>query len=127
LKILVAEDEPGLLQIYKVLFESHGYEVITTKNGQECVEAYEAELGKTTENTTPFDMVVLDYRMPIKNGVEAAKEILVLCPDQKLLMVTAYSGVLDSKGEKLKQMKVLSKPFDFDKFLATITDELKNA
>jgi len=127
LKILVAEDEPGLLQIYKVLFESHGYEVITTKNGQECVEAYEAELGKTTENTTPFDMVVLDYRMPIKNGVEAAKEILVLCPDQKLLMVTAYSGVLDSKGEKLKKMKVLSKPFDFDKFLATITDELKNA
>lgn len=127
MKILVAEDEPGLLQIYKVLFESHGYEVITTKNGQECVEAYEAELGKTTENTTPFDMVVLDYRMPIKNGVEAAKEILVLCPDQKLLMVTAYSGVLDSKGEKLKQMKVLSKPFDFDKFLATITDELKNA
>ena len=127
MKILVAEDEPGLLQIYKVLFESHGYEVITTKNGQECVEAYEAELGKTTENTTPFDMVVLDYRMPIKNGVEAAKEILVLCPGQKLLMVTAYSGVLDSKGEKLKQMKVLSKPFDFDKFLATITDELKNA
>ena len=127
MKILVAEDEPGLVQIYKVLFESHGYEVITTKNGQECVEAYEAELGKTTENTTPFDMVVLDYRMPIKNGVESAKEILVLCPDQKLLMVTAYSGVLDSKGEKLKQMKVLSKPFDFDKFLATITDELKNA
>ena len=127
MKILVAEDEPGLLQIYKVLFESHGYEVIATKDGQECVEAYEAELNKTTENTIPFDMVVLDYRMPIKNGVEAAKEILVLCPDQKLLMVTAYSGVLDSKGEKLKQMKVLSKPFDFDKFLATITDELKNA
>ena len=127
MKILVAEDEPGLVQIYKVLFESHGYEVIATKDGQECVEAYEAELGKTTENTTPFDMVVLDYRMPIKNGVESAKEILVLCPDQKLLMVTAYSGVLDSKGEKLKQMKVLSKPFDFDKFLATITDELKNA
>jgi len=123
----VAEDEPGLLQIYKVLFESHGYEVITTKDGQECVEAYEAELNKTTENTTPFDMVVLDYRMPIKNGVEAAKEILVLCPDQKLLMVTAYSGVLDSKGEKLEKMKVMSKPFDFDKFLATITDELKNA
>jgi two-component system chemotaxis response regulator CheY len=126
LKILVAEDEPGLQQIYKVLFENQGYQVVTTKDGQECVEAYQAELNKTTENKTPFDIVVLDYRMPIKNGVEAAKEILVLCPDQKLLMVTAYSGVLDSKDEKLRKMQIMSKPFDFDKFLATITDELKN-
>ena len=122
----MAEDEPGLQQIYKVLFENQGYQVVTTKDGQECVEAYQAELNKTTENKTPFDIVVLDYRMPLKNGVEAAKEILVLCPDQKLLMVTAYSGVLDSKDEKLRKMQVMSKPFDFDKFLATITDELKN-
>lgn len=126
MKILVAEDEPSLLQMYKVMFESQGYQVVTTRDGQECVKAYEAELNKTAENRTPFDIVVLDYRMPIKNGVEAAKEILVLCPDQKLLMVTAYSGVLDSKDEKLRKMQVMPKPFDFDKFLATITDELKN-
>lgn len=126
MKILVAEDEPSLLQMYKVMFESQGYQVVTTRDGQECLEAYEVELSKTTENKTPFDIVVLDYRMPIKNGVEAAKEILVLCPDQKLLMVTAYSGVLDSKDEKLRKMQIMSKPFDFDKFLATITDELKN-
>jgi CheY-like chemotaxis protein len=125
LKILIAEDEPELLRTYKILLEHEGYQIVTTSNGEECMEVYKAELAKST-NKPPFDVVLLDYRMPKKHGVEVAREILSLFPTQKLLMVTAYSGVLDLNDEKLKKMQVMSKPFDFEELFATISAELKN-
>src|SRR2546426_12719080 len=105
MKILVAEDEPELLRTYKLLLEHEheGFQTVTACDGQECIEAYKAELKKTTENNAPFDMVLLDYRMPKKNGAEVANEILALFPIQKLMMVTAYSGVQELKNEKLKK------------------------
>jgi CheY-like chemotaxis protein len=126
LKILVAEDEPQLLQTYKLLLEHEGYQVVTTKDGEECIETYKAELNKTARNNAPFDVVLLDYRMPKKNGAEVAKEILALFPTQKLMMATAYGGVKELNDEKLKKMRVMSKPFDFDTLFANISTELKN-
>jgi DNA-binding response OmpR family regulator len=126
LKMLIAEDEPELLKTYKILFEHEGYRVIATDDGQECIDAYRAELEKTQDNSPPFDMVLLDYRMPAKNGDQVASEILALCPTQKLLMVTAYSGLLGTNNETLKKIQVMPKPFDFDHLFATIASELKN-
>ena len=126
LKILIAEDEPELLRTYKILLEHEGHQIVTTSNGEECMEVYKAELAKVTKNKPPYDLVLLDYRMPKKNGVEVAREILNLFPTQKLLMVTAYSGVLDLSDDKLKKMKVMSKPFDFVELFGTISQELNN-
>jgi len=126
LKILIAEDEPELLRTYKILFEHEGHNVTTTSDGQECIEAYQLELQKVVANKPPFDVVVLDYRMPNKNGVEVAREILALVPTQKLLMVTAYSGILDLKDEKLRKMQVMSKPFDFEELFASISAEFNS-
>src|SRR5437773_12005907 len=125
MKILVAEDEPELLRTYKLLLEHEGFQTVTACDGQECIEAYKAELKKTTENNPPFDMVLLDYRMPKKNGAEVAIEILALCPTQKLMMVTAFSGVQELIDVKLKKIHVMPKPFDFDELFSAISAELK--
>ena len=119
-KILVAEDEAELLRTYRLLFEHEGYQIVATTDGQECIDAYKAEMKKTTGNNPPFDMVMLDYRMPRKNGAAVAREILALYPTQKLLMLTAFSGVLELNDEKLKGIKVIAKPFDFDELISTI-------
>ena len=121
MKILVAEDEPEILRIYKLLLGEKGYQVIATEDGKECLDAYKTELNKTTNGNIPFNLVILDYRMPEKNGVEVAKEILALCPGQELLMITAYKGQLELHDKNLQKMQIIEKPFDVDELLSTIS------
>lgn len=101
LKILVAEDEPEVLRIYKILLEDEGYQVFTTITGKECLDTFTSEFDKV-DRRPPFDLVLFDHRMPKKSGAEVAKEILVLCPTQRLLIVTAYSDHHELQDKKLK-------------------------
>ena len=115
LKILVAEDEPEMLRSYKLLLEDMGYEVVTAKDGQECLDAY--RLAKM--QTGSFDLVILDYKMPRKNGMEVAQEIVAMSPTQRLLMITAYEGIIDPT-QRPENMKVIGKPYDVDELVGMI-------
>ena len=115
MRILVAEDEESILQFYKILLESEGHEVVLTKDGRECLDSYRA----ARAIDKPFHLVILDYRMPVKDGMVVAKEISAMYPTQKLLMATAFSGVLDAK-DKPENMKIIPKPFEPDQLLDTI-------
>jgi two-component system cell cycle response regulator CpdR len=117
LKILVAEDEPELLRFYKVLLEDLGYDVVTAKDGQECLDLFRAG----SDVGSGFDLVILDHRMPKKSGMDVANEIAATVPSQKLLMITAYAGLLDLK-EKPENMKIMSKPFDVDELVSMIKE-----
>jgi CheY-like chemotaxis protein len=59
--ILIIEDEPTLASAYKILLEQAGYEVSSAHNGQDALD-----------QSTKFepDLILLDLRMPIMNGVE---------------------------------------------------------
>lgn len=113
-KILVAEDEPEMLRSYKLLLEDMGYDVMTTRDGQECLEAY-----RTASKGGGFELVILDYKIPRKNGMEVAKEIAAMTPSQNLLMITAYEGIVDPM-QKPEHMKIFGKPYDVDKLIVTI-------
>lgn len=115
MKILVAEDEPDILTFYKLILEYAGHQVLATRDGEECLDEYR----KMMHSGGRFGLVILDYRMPGKNGLEVAKEIINISPAQMLLMVTAFSGVLDMQ-DKPKDMKILPKPFDADQLIETI-------
>lgn len=63
--------------------------------------------------TLPFDAVVLDYRMPKKDGLEVAKEILALNPSQRIIFASAY--VKETLKESVKELRqvveLMQKPF----------------
>jgi CheY-like chemotaxis protein len=63
--------------------------------------------------TSPFDAVVLDYRMPKKDGLEVAKEILELNPSQRIIFASAY--VKETLRESVKELRqlveLMQKPF----------------
>lgn len=130
-KILIAEDDPDLLQIYGLLAKHDGYEVVTVPDGQSCINEYVTEFIKingSESNRPPFDIVLLDDRMPMMKGSDVSREIMRLCPAQKLLMVTAYSSIFNPNDEELKKkIQVLSKPIDFEVLFAIISSEVKNA
>ena len=125
MKILVAEDEPNIAKVYKISFEERGHEVIVTHNGVECIEEYTRHLGETGGySTVPFDVVLLDYRMPKKDGMEVAREILALVPKQRIIFVSAY--VLETLQDAVKTLsrvvEMMQKPFEIDDLVSLVED-----
>jgi len=64
-------------------------------------------------SSTPYDAVVLDYRMPKKDGLQVAKEILASNPSQRIIFASAY--VKETLRESVKELRqvveLMQKPF----------------
>lgn len=65
-KILIAEDEEDLLELYKLRFECESFKVVVAQDGEEVIEKTKIEKP---------DLLLLDIMMPKKTGLEALKEI----------------------------------------------------
>lgn len=65
---------------------------------------------------TPFDVVILDYRMPRKDGMEVAREILATTPRQRIIFISAYTlQTLEESVKTLHQVvELIQKPADID-------------
>ena len=123
MKILVAEDELGIAETYMVILQGRGHDVTVTHDGSECIRAYHdaiERLDNTSEEylsqNPPFDAVVLDYRMPNMDGLQAAKLILVANKHQRIIFASAYvKSTLEESVEQLHAVvELLSKPFDLE-------------
>lgn len=116
LNILSGEDNEFAAFQYKKVFEKADHRISIARDGEECVAKYKRELESCPPDSDPFDVVLLDFAMPKKNGVRAAKEILDLRPSQKIIFASAFgNGVLDDASETLRgQIEILQKPFSLD-------------
>lgn len=123
MRLLVAEDEPRIWKPYKIMLEARNHEVVVTENGEECMNVYRDTAARLRPQK-PFDVVVLDYRMPKKDGIQAAKEILAVNPDQRIIFASAY--VKDTLAESVKELKkpieLLQKPFTADVLVDLVED-----
>jgi DNA-binding NtrC family response regulator len=81
--------------------------------------------GSPAFSTSPFDVVVLDYKMPGKDGMEVAKEILTINPGQRIIFASAYvKETLENSVKELKRVvELLQKPFEIQAFIDTIEDK----
>jgi CheY-like chemotaxis protein len=63
--------------------------------------------------SSPFDVVVLDYRMPKKDGLEVAKEILAVNPSQRIIFASAFvkETLRESVRELRQVVELMQKPF----------------
>ncbi len=124
--ILIAEDEKDLLDQYVEALEEKGHTVAVSGNGDECLKIYRIEESenKSDDNVTPFDAVVLDYQMPLKNGLETAQEILKINPHQRIIFASGY--VQETFFESVKNLKqiteIMKKPFKLEALIDTLED-----
>ncbi len=122
LKVLIAEDEDDIAQQYKMVLEELGHEVERAKDGEECLKIFHDALEKNyKDRPNPYDVILLDYLMPIMDGVEAAKVILEECPEQRIIFVTGHgpkllSGLIDFE----KPVEILIKPVPLTALIAKI-------
>jgi two-component system alkaline phosphatase synthesis response regulator PhoP len=111
-RILLIEDEPGLVLTLSDLLEAEGYTVETANDGN-------TGLAKATSE--PFDVILLDVMLPGKSGFDVCREIRSRGSDVAILMLTAKTQVIDRVvGLKLGADDYLTKPFDPSELLARV-------
>jgi two-component system, chemotaxis family, chemotaxis protein CheY len=115
-KALVVDDAAFLRMTIKRILEPAGFEVEEAEDGSVAVEVYD---------TFQPDVVTMDITMPVKNGIEAVKEIISKDPGAKIIMVTALGQeqmVVDAITAGAKSFIV--KPFQPDRLLHTINETI---
>ena len=113
-KVLIADDEPDILEILKYNLSSEGYEVITAKDGDEAIEK--------AKRTQP-DLVVLDVMMPRKTGVEVCQILRAQTAfkDTLIMFLTALNDeTTQVKGLETGADDYVSKPVSPKVFLSRV-------
>lgn len=110
--ILIVDDNIGQCKTMSFILERNGYAVTAADNGPEAISIVEKK---------PFDIIFMDIKMPIMNGVEAYKKIKNIRPGAKVIMMTAYA-VEDLVEEALQEgaYAIIYKPLDIEKVLELV-------
>src|SRR2546430_6690669 len=111
-RILLIEDEPGLVLTLSDLLAAEGYMVESATDGP-------SGLAKAISES--FDGIILDVMLPGKNGFDVCREIRQRGSDVAILMLTAKTQIIDRVvGLKLGADDYLTKPFDPSELLARV-------
>jgi two-component system alkaline phosphatase synthesis response regulator PhoP len=111
-RILLVEDEPGLVLTLSDLLRAEGYAVESAGDGP---------TGLARAANEPFDCVILDVMLPGKSGLEVCRELRQRGKDVAVLMLTAKTQLVDRVvGLKLGADDYLTKPFEPPELLARI-------
>ncbi len=115
--ILVADDEASHRMMLKAHLKEEGLEVIEASNGQEAIDLVSRHF---------YDLILMDIRMPVMDGMEALTRIKKISPAVPVIMMTAY-GSINSAVEALKSGAddYLTKPLDMDELLLKVKKSLR--
>lgn len=113
-KILVVDDEESIRLLYKQELTEEGYEVLLAENGKDFLE-------KLDQN--PPDVVILDVRMPVMDGIETLGRIINKRKDIPVILNTAYSSYKDDFMTWAAEAYVV-KSFDLAELKAKIKEIL---
>jgi len=117
LKLLVVDDEEFNRYLLKIIFDRWEVYFEEADNGKVAVE-------KALEKK--YDLILMDLRMPVLNGVEATKQILKAKPDSNILAVAAVNGEAEKKlCSEVGICNFLSKPFSETDLLNAMILSLK--
>lgn len=110
--ILIVDDNINLTKTMSFILTHKGYTVATAKDGIEAIE-------KIKDNF--FDIIFMDIKMPLMNGVETFKKIKKIKSESTVIMMTAYA-VEDLVQEALKEgaYGIIYKPLDIDNMVNLI-------
>ena len=111
-KILVAEDEPPILESLTYLLESYNYKTIGASSGIIAIEKF--------MNNKDLDLILIDKLMPDIDGIDVVAKIR---KHNKTIPIILTTGIQDADQLKLDDIgvnKVVKKPYDFDQMIELI-------
>ena len=119
MRILLVEDEKGLIITLTDRLESEGFEVVSANDGKQ---------GFDTASSEAFDLIILDVMLPKKNGYDIARDLRQKGIQTPILMLTAKGETIDKvRGLKLGADDYLTKPFEVIELLARVEALLRRS
>jgi DNA-binding response OmpR family regulator len=118
-RVLVADDDRGLLEALRIRLQAEGFEVITT------ADAYQALALTHRENP---DVLLLDINMPAGSGFSVRERLMISAPQRTLpivYMTGSSNADLDREAEKLGGHALLRKPFDTTELASSLLDAIE--
>ena len=116
-KILLVDDDPGLLRLLSIRLRAEGYDV-------EAVESAHRALG-TLRQFTP-DLVITDLRMDKMDGIGLLKELQTRSPGLRVVIITAHGTIPDAvTATQHGAFGFLTKPIDKEELMSLVERALK--
>ena len=117
-RILVIDDEDGIRKSLKMILEYEGYELFEAATGEDGLEKLRQTVG--------LDLVILDIKMPGKDGLEVLAEIKQKPVSPEVVMISGQGTIQTAvEATKLGAFDFLEKPLHRDRVLLTIRNALK--
>ncbi|MCX8110443.1 MAG: response regulator [Syntrophorhabdaceae bacterium] len=115
IKILIVDDEENIRILFKEELEEEGYKIDLASNGYEALEKIKK---------SPFDLVVLDIKMPGMDGIQTLNEIKKINKDQHVILCSAYGEFKQDFSSWISDAYVV-KSADTEELKSTIKSILK--
>ena len=110
--ILIVDDEASIRESLQTLLELEGFTVETASTGEEG-------LAKMADQ--PMDLVLLDFALPDRNGLEILRDIRDRDPELGVIMITAYGTVENAVAAmQAGATNFIQKPWDNEKLVADV-------
>ena len=118
--ILLAEDNKTNQEIILGLLENSGITIDIADNGKEAVE-------KVKNNSSKYELILMDIQMPIMGGYDATKLIKEINPSIPIVALTANAMIEDiEKTKKAGMVEHLNKPIEVEKLYETLLKYIKH-
>ena len=116
-RILIIDDEPKIGQMISDILRDEGYEPII---------ALDAERGLESTRKNDFGLVLLDLKLPDKDGLDVLKEISALKPNLPVVIISAHGNIKTAvQTTKMGAFDFIEKPLDMDRLLITVRNALQ--
>ena len=115
-RILIVDDEPGIRQSLKGVFEDEGFTTDSVASGEECLK-------KLAD--TAYDLVLLDIWLPGIDGIETLRQIRELSPETRVIMISGHATIATAvTATKLGAYDFIEKPFSLEHALLVARNAL---
>ena len=115
--LLVADDDEVARDLLAEALGREGYQVKVAAGGEECVRLAETE---------PFDVALVDLRMPGVDGLRVLERLAVIQPDLPVVILTAFASIETAiQAVNAGAYDYLSKPFRMDEIKAVVRRTLE--
>ncbi len=109
--VLIVDDEAGIRESLREIFEDEGYEVFTAEAGEEAIQM---------TDSMPVDLVFLDIWLPDRDGMEVLEDIKTKRERLPVVMISGHGTVeIAVKATKIGAYDFLEKPLSLERVLIT--------
>ena len=116
-RILIIDDDENIRKVFQTILEDEGYITDTADTAQKGIQK--------SENAF-YNLALIDVRLPDMGGIELLTKLRETMPKMRKIIVTGYPTLQNAVGAVNKGADAyVMKPFDVEKILQTIKDQLK--